>query len=153
MSVGTIDNPFLTPPGSYPPATVRWLYNSTNVPVGFGEWVVPWQPGTPLGLLVPIVWQLTDVFFRVENAASVGNTTLSVARYTGTGAFATTNFLNDTPIVIPAGQNECIGRPFTLATINNPKVNSGDKLQLGISLGTGASGVVCALTFTQSPGV
>lgn len=150
--MNTLDDPFLAPPGSYPPATVRWMYNSTTVPAGLAEWIVPSQPGTPLGIEIPIVWSLTQVFFRVENPGTT-NSTLQFARYTGTSGFSTTNFLNDVPIIITPGAHESIGRPYTLATINNPLVNSFDKLQPVFSLGAGASIVIFVATFSQTPGV
>ncbi len=56
----------LVPPGVYPPASVRWAYFSATVPAGAGLFVVPWQPGTPPGVLVPISWLVTDIFLRVE---------------------------------------------------------------------------------------
>jgi hypothetical protein len=151
--VNSIDKPFAAPPGAYPPATQTWIYTSTTVPPGFGEFIVGWQPGTPLGILVPVQWQVSDILFRVENTSSVGNSTVQIARYTGVDGFSTTNFLNDTPIVILPNKHECTGRPFTQATINNPIVNSGDKLQPVFSLGIGASEVTMMVKLVQYPGV
>jgi hypothetical protein len=143
--------PYLTPVGVYPPSTVRWFYSSVTVPAGVSVWTVPWQPGTPPGVLIPIQWLVTDIFFRVENAASSGNTTLVVSRSTSTGVYLPVNNINDAPIVIPAGQYEAPGRPWTTATIDNPLVNSGDKLSPTIAFGFGASVVSFALVLVQSP--
>jgi len=149
--VNTIDNPFLAPPGTYPPATVRWDYASNTAPAGFASFVVPLQPGTPLGLEIPVVWTVANLFFRIETVGTT-NTTIQFARYTGTGAFATTNLLNATPIIIPAGSYESVGRPYTLATFNMPLVNSFDKLEPIIVLGAGVTVVEFYLTLTQVPG-
>jgi hypothetical protein len=147
--MNTIDNPFLVPLGTYPPATVRWSYFSTTVPTGVGVWVVPWQPGTPPGVVIPISWYVTDIFVRLENAASVGNTTVVVNRYTGTGPFVSSSVINTVPVTIVAGANEPTTRPPLIA---NPIVNSGDKLELSISLGTGASLISVYVVLTQKVG-
>jgi hypothetical protein len=148
----TIDNPFSAPPGSYPPATVRWKYFSTTAPAGQDIWVVPFQPGTPLGVLVPTVWQVSDIFFRVENVGS-SNSTLQIQRSTGTGGFSSVNNINDTPVVILAGNHEALLRPLVGSVINKPLVNSGDKLTPAIVVGTGAGIISIYVTLTQMPGV
>lgn len=119
--MNTIDNPFLASLGAYPPATVRLKMcsgNSGATPSGGLDpqsiSVVPWQPGTPPGLLIPVQWQVTDIFFRVETPASAGNTTLTIQRSTGTGAFASVNNINDTPVVIAANAHEPATRPRRL---------------------------------------
>jgi hypothetical protein len=145
----TIDNPFAAPLGSYPPATVRWKYFSTTA--GQDIWVVPWQPGTPLGVLVPIVWQVSDIFFRVENAGS-SNSTVQIQRSVGSGGFSSVNNINDTPVVITAGNHESLIRPLVGSIVNKPFVNSGDKLTPAIVMGTGASIVSLYVTFVQYPG-
>jgi hypothetical protein len=150
--MNVIDNPYLSPPGTYPPASVSWVYNSTVVPAGFAQWEVPPQPGTPLGLLIPIVWSVANLFFRVETPGTTP-TTIQFQRYTGTGAFSVTNILNALPVVIPPGANESTGQPYTLATFDSPLVNSFDKIRPAISLGVGASNVSFRLTFVQVPGM
>lgn len=95
-----------------------------------------------------VVWTVTDIFFRVEQASSAGADGLKISRYTGTGAFATTNFLNDEAIVLNTGINEQTTEP---PLIDNPTVNSGDKLAcFYTALSTGATGygVYCVLTAT-----
>ena len=149
--MNTIDNPFAAPPGTYPPASVSWVFNSTTVPAGFGEWIVPPQPGTPLGLVIPIVWTVANLFFRVETPGTTAST-IQFQRYTGTMGFSLTNVLNAVPVIIPAGAYESSGQPYTLATFNAPLVNSFDKIRPVITLGTGASNVSFRLTFTQVPG-
>jgi hypothetical protein len=151
-TVSTLDSPFLAPPGSYPPATVIWDYASTTVPTGFAEFIVPPQPGTPLGIEIPIVWSLSSIFFRTNTPASAGNTTLQIQRSTSSGAFSSANNLNDVPIIIPAGSFESIGRPYTLATFNHPLVTSFDKLRPVFVLGTGVSIVEFSAKFVQVPG-
>jgi hypothetical protein len=131
---------------------VRWDYASTTIPAGFAIFVVPPQPGTPLGLEVPVVWTVSSCFFRTETVGTT-NTTLNFARYTGTGAFATSNLLNAAPVIIPAGAYESTGRPYTSATFNLPLMNSFDKLEPIIVLGAGVSVVEFYLTLTQVPGV
>ena len=143
----------LVPPGVYPPATVRWVYFSTTVPPGAATWVVPWQPGTPPGVLVPISWLVTDIFFRVENVSSSAISTLQIERSTSPGPFVAVNYINDVPITIPIGENEAVGRPYTSATIDNPVVNSGDKLQAEITLGMGASLVSFYVVLVQYQGI
>jgi hypothetical protein len=133
-----------------PAATCGWLANFTTVPTGFSEFIVPFQPGNYLGSLVSVTWQISDIFFRIENPSVSGSSTLQLQRYTGTGAFSVSNVIN-TPIAIPVGLYEAPGRPWTSATITNPLVNSGDKLQPAISLGTGASVVTLFVTLTQFP--
>jgi hypothetical protein len=153
--MNTIDNPFLVPLGTYPPATTSWDYFCDTVsPDEAVTFAVPYQPGTPLGLLIPVKWSVTDIFFRQETAGS-SNSTLQITRSTVPGPFSffTTTNINDVPIIIPSGQNECIGRPFTLATIDNPVVNSGDKLGLALSPGTGSGQWSFYVTLTQTPGV
>lgn len=149
--MNTIDNPFLAPPGTYPPASVRWDYLSNTVPAGTAFFVVPPQPGTPLGLEIPVVWTVANLFFRVETPGTT-NTTIQFARYTGTGAFAVSNLLNAAPVIIPAGSYESVGRPYTLATFNAPLVNSFDKLSPIITLGAGVTVVEFYLTLTQVSG-
>jgi hypothetical protein len=151
MYVPTIQQfPYLAPVGTFPPATVGWLTNFVTVPTGFAEMVVPWQPGTPPGILVPITWAVSDIFFRVENPASSGVSSLQISRSTGTGPFTLANYIN-LPIDIPAGANEAPGRPWTSATVSLPLVNSGDKLQTVIGLATGASIVTVLVTLVQQP--
>lgn len=142
--------PYLAPVGTFPPATVAWLSSYVTVPAGFSEFVVPWLPGTPLGALVPITWQVSDIFFRVENVGTT-NSTVQITRSTSTGPYVAVNYINDTPIVIPSGLNEAPGRPWTSATIDNALVNSGDKLQPVFTLGTGASIITLLVTFVQQP--
>lgn len=143
----------LVPPGVYPPASVRWVYFSTTIPPGVATWVVPWQPGTPPGVLVPISWLVTDIFFRVENASSSAISTLTIQRSTSAGPFVAVNNINDVPITIPIGLNEAVGRPYTPATIDNPLVNSGDKLEAVITLGAGASLVSFYVVLVQVQGI
>lgn len=143
----------LVPPGVFPPASIRWKYYSVATPPSTDEFVVPWQPGTPSGVLVPCSWLVTDIFFRIENPSGSAQSTLQIARYTGTGGFSISNYVNDVAVVIPATLNECVGRPYTSATIDNPLVNSGDKLQPVISLGTGASLVSFFVVFVQNTGL
>ena len=143
----------LVPPGVFPPASLRWKYFSTYVPAGTDTFVVPWTPGTPPGILVPCSWLVTDIFFRVENASASAQSTLQIARYTGTAGFAEQNFINDVSIVIPATLNECVGRPYTVATIDNPLVNSGDKLQPVITLGLGAALTSFYVVLVQNTGI
>src|ERR1700678_314388 len=151
MYVPTIQQfPYLAPVGTFPPATIGWLTNYVTSPTGFAEMVVPWQPGTPPGVLVPITWAVTDIFFRVENPASSGNSSVQISRSTGIGPFSLANYVNN-PILIPAGLKKAPGRPWTAATINLPLVNSGDKLQSVIGLGTGASVVTLYVTLVQQP--
>lgn len=145
--------PNLVPPGVYPPASVRWAYFSATVPAGAGLFVVPWQPGTPPGVLVPISWLVTDIFLRVENVSSSAISTVQIQRSTSTGAFVAVNNINDVPVTIPIGLHECVGRPYTSATINNPVVNSGDKLSPVISLGMGASLVTMYVVLVQNIGI
>jgi hypothetical protein len=149
----TIDNPFAAPPGSYPPATTRWYYFcDTSTPDVNPSWRVPFQPGTPLGILVPIVWQVSDIFFRQEQAGS-SNSTLRIQRYTGNAAFsAPTNLINDTPVVILAGAYEQSISPLTGSIVDNPLVNSGDKLSLELIAGTGTAGWSFYVTLVQQPG-
>jgi hypothetical protein len=121
------------------------------VPAGFASFVVPPQPGTPLGLEIPVIWTVANLFFRTETPGTT-NTTLQFARYTGTGAFAISNLLNAVPIIIPAGAYESTGRPYGLATFNLPLVNSFDKLEPIIVLGAGVTVVEFSLKLTQVPG-
>ncbi len=100
---------------------------------------------------IPVVWTVANLFFRIETVGTT-NTTIQFARYTGTGALATSNLLNSAPVVIPSGSYESTGRPYTLATFNAPLVNSFDKLFPIIVLGTGVSVVEFYLTLTQVPG-
>jgi hypothetical protein len=141
--------PYLDALPQNPPATSGWLANFVTVPTGFSEFIVPGQPGTPLGSIVSVSWQITDIFFRVENPSSSGNNTLQISRYTGTGAFVVTNFINDVPILIPPNTHEAPGRPWSSATINNGIVNTGDKLQTVIGTGIGASVFTVFVTLTQ----
>jgi hypothetical protein len=149
--IHTIDNPFLAPPGTYPPSTQYWDYFSSETTPGPAVFTVPWQPGTPLGLLIPVQWSVSDIFFRQE-APGTTNSTLTITRYTGTGAFVTTNNINDVPVIIPAGSFESTGRPYTLATIDNPLVNSGDKLSLILTPGAGSAEWSFVVTLVQTPG-
>jgi hypothetical protein len=149
--MNTIDNPFLSPPGAYAPTTVGWEYFSSEMTPGAAIFVVPWQPGTPSGILVPVQWKITDIFFRQETASSSAASTLQIQRYTGTSSFSPTNNINDTNIVIPTNANECMGRPFTSATIDNPFVNSGDKLAPSIFAAAGSGGWSFVVTMTQVP--
>jgi hypothetical protein len=142
--------PYLAPVGTFPPATVGWLTNYVTVPTGFAEFVVPWQPGTPPGVLIPITWAVTDIFFRLENPSTSGSNFVQITRSITTGPFVVNNDIN-LPITIPAGANEAAGRPWTTATINMPLVNSGDKLQSVIGLGVGASVVTLMVTLVQQP--
>ena len=111
--------PYLAPVGTFPPSTVRWDYASNTSPAGFASFVVPVQPGTPLGIEVPITWTVTSCFFRLETVGTT-NTTLQFSRYTGTGAYVANNLLNTVPITIPAGSYESVGRPYGLSTFNLP---------------------------------
>lgn len=138
-------------PGSGP-STVRWTYfcdqpNPDNNVV----WIAPYAPNTPLGVLTSIAWTITDIAFRQETAGST-DSTLQILRYTGIGAFVTSNVINTTPIHIAAGQNEALGRPFTSGTIDQPLVNSGDKLGLLLTKGTGTANWHFYVTMT-TPGV
>ena len=141
--------PYLDALPASPAATCGWLANFVTVPTGFSEFIVPGAPGVPLGSIVPVQWAITDIFFRIENPSSSGNNTLQIARYTGTGAFTVTNFVNDVQIIIPPNVHEAPGRPWTSATINNSVVNTGDKLQTVIGLGIGASVVTVLVTLVQ----
>ncbi len=143
----------LVPPGVFPPASYRWTYGSTTVPAGQSIHTVAWQPGTPPGILVPISWLITDIFFRTETASGSGVSTLQIQRSTSTGPFVSVNNINDVPINIPLGLNECVGRPYTAATIDNPLVNSGDKLKAVITLATGTSLVSFFVVFVQNQGL
>lgn len=147
-SVKTIDSPFLVPPGTYPPTTVRWTASFSTIPPGAVVWRVPFQPGTPSGLLVPIAWTITDIWFRVETPSAAAQSTLQIQRSTGDGAFASVNLINTTPTIIPANAYEPTLQP---PPISNPQVNSGDKLQPVFVLGAGAYFVSMAVTFVQTP--
>lgn len=147
----SLDNPFASPPGSYPPATTKWNFTSTTVPAGFGQYVVSPQPGTPLGTFIPITWQITSVFFRVETPSASANTTLQIARCIGTEDFSVTNYINTTPIVILPNTNEVL--TFSAGILNNNLVRTGDKLQPVIAFGAGAAIVTMCVTLAEMPGV
>jgi hypothetical protein len=137
-------------PGSGP-STVRWTYfcdqpsPDTNV-----VWIVPYAPNTALGILTPIVWSVTDIAFRQEIPGTT-NSTLQILRSTGVGAFVTANVVN-VPINIVPGQYEALGRPFTSSTITGPTLNSGDKLGLTMTKGTGTGNWHFYVTMT-TPGI
>lgn len=104
--------------------------------------VVPWAPGTPTGVLTPIAWNVTDIFFRVEGAGA-GTTSLTIQRSTSHGLFVVVNNINATPVQIVAGLYEPTIRP---PAINQPLVNSGDKLAASYSIGPGASNFTTYVT-------
>jgi hypothetical protein len=138
-------------PGSGP-STIRWTYFCDQAAPDVNVvWIAPYAPNTPLGILTPIVWSVTDIAFRQEILGST-NSTLQIKRSTGVGAFVTANFINTTPIDIVPGQYEALGRPFNSSTIDNPTVNSGDKLGLSLTAGTGSSKWHFYITMT-TPGV
>jgi hypothetical protein len=148
--MNTQDFGFLVKAGTYPPTTVIWRATLVTVPPGQPIFIVPWGPGTAVGVLSVVPWYVTDIFFRLENVGSI-QSTLQIQRYTGTGPFVATNNINDTAVVIPANANEPVIRPVTPSIIDNPACNSGDKLMAVFSLGTGASIVEMAVALTQVP--
>ena len=144
--------PNAVPPGVYPPASYNWVYGSSTVPAGQSIHTVKWQPGTPPGILVPIQWLITDIFFRTETASSAGASTLQITRSTSAGPFVAMNNINDVVVTIPINLNQNVGRPYTASTITHPLVNSGDKLQSVITLAAGTSNISFFVTLVQYQG-
>lgn len=107
----------------------------------------------PFGLEYPssIVWTCAEIWFRVETLPSSGVVTLQIARYTGTGTFALSNYLNTTPLSIAssASSHEVAVGPGS--GIDMPTVNSNDKLCASYpALASGATGFSVRLTLTAS---
>jgi hypothetical protein len=137
-------------PGSGP-STIRWTYFcDQSAPDNNVVWIAPYMPNTALGTLTPIVWSVTDIAFRQETPGTT-DSTLQINRSVGVGAFITANTIN-VPINIVPGQYEALGRPFTSSTINNPTVNSGDKLGMTLTAGGGTGQWHFYVTMT-TPGV
>lgn len=147
-SIKTLDNPFLAEPGAYPPTTVRWSVQFNTIPPGLAVYRVPFQPGTPGGLLVPIQWTITDIWFRVETPSASAQSTLQIQRSIGNGAFSSVGVINSSPTIIPANGYEPTLQP---PPISSPYVNSGDKLKPIFVLGAGAQNVSFCITLTQTP--
>lgn len=99
---------------------------------------------------ISITWKVVAATFRVETAGSSGTTSVKIQKYTGTGNFSLTAYLNATSVDIAASANEPTTNP-NFANFAGATTVSGDKLQAEYtSLGTSAAGFSLILHLRES---
>lgn len=159
MSAPTITPfPYLTPPGSYPPATIYLVlatpdFTPASAGPDIGSYLpIPYQPGTGAGQLVAVRWVLTNITFRMNVVSTNGPTTVIIESFaggaiTGAGAWTTTQQMNPAGATIAQGAYVQSAQPPVIA---NPYVNSGDLIRANYTaLGTTAANFLLVCTFTM----
>jgi hypothetical protein len=97
--------------------------------------------------LTSVAWTVVNIIFRQEVTGTT-QSQVQVQRYTGTGAFSNTGYINTTAVTIAANAYEQTTNPASLAVTT---VNSGDKLRAYFpALGTGSSGYTVYIQLRES---
>ena len=146
--------PYLSPPGSFPPATIFCVMCTADftpaVGADLGSYViVPELPGSASN--TPTQWVVTNLWWRCEVPSTSGPSQVIIERFigggiVGAGAFVVSNVINPVPAIIAQGAQVQSIQPPAFA---QPFVNTGDVLRANYTaIGTNAANFTLILSLT-----